>query len=380
MHMSTGLRPRTWKLAVLYAGIVGISILHYLTPTSYMWLHPLYASAYYFPLIVIALTWGWRAGLAAACLTTILYTPHVLHAWAGEHEEYMVSQLIEMAMFLAVTVTAGILADYERRQRKRIEETAVQLARLNRQLSDAFEQLHRSERLSTLGELAAGLAHEIRNPLGSVEGALRIVSRPQLPDETRQEFSTLALSEAERLKGLVSSFLDFARSPASHRIPTSSQHLLISIERLVAETASMSGVKVHTQAHAELPEILVDPQQIKQVLLNLALNAIQAMPNGGNLILEAKVDGQVVIFEVQDEGVGIAEENIGKIFDPFYTTRPNGTGLGLSIAKRIVTEHGGRIQVRRNSHRGMSFSIELPYRASSAATTSASEEAVPSMS
>jgi signal transduction histidine kinase len=372
--MATGLhRGRTWQAALLYASIAGISILHYLTPTAHadMWLHPVYARAYYVPLLLIALFWGWRAGLAGACVTTLLYAPHVLHAWAGEHEEYMVSQLIEMGMFFVVTAIAGTLADHERRQRRRIEDTATQLTQVNRKLQESFEQLRRAERLSALGELAAGLAHEIRNPLGSFEGALRIVSRPGLPEKTREEFRNLALGEVERLKELVSTFLDFARPPASRPSPTSPLQLLQSVEYLVSENAGLARVAVRTEAQMDLPEIMVDSQQIKQVLLNLALNSVYAMQGGGNLVLRASVDRGVVVFEVEDEGVGVPEENLEKIFDPFFTTRPDGTGLGLSVAYRIVTQHGGQIRARRNPDRGMTFAVELPLEAATYDATAA---------
>lgn len=364
-------RGRTWQAALLYASIAGISILHYLTPTVHadMWLHPVYARAYYVPLLLIALFWGWRAGLAGACLATLLYAPHVLHAWSGEHEEYMVSQLIEMAMFFVVAAIAGTLADHERRQRRKIEDTATQLTQVNRKLQESFEQLRRAERLSALGELAAGLAHEIRNPLGSFEGALRIVSRPELPEDTREEFRKLALGEVERLKGLVSSFLDFARPPALRPSPTPPLQLLQSVEHLVSENALLARVAVRTEAQIDLPEIMVDSQQIKQVLLNLALNGIHAMQGGGKLVLRASVHRGVAVLEVEDEGVGVPEENLEKIFDPFFTTRPDGTGLGLSVAYRIVTQHGGQIRARRNPDRGMTFAVELPLEEAHAATS-----------
>jgi signal transduction histidine kinase len=302
-------------------------------------------------------------------MATILYAPHVLHAWSGEHEEYMVSQLIEMAMFFVVTAIAGTLADHERKQRRKIEDTATQLTQVNRKLQESFEQLRRAERLSALGELAAGLAHEIRNPLGSFEGALRIVSRPELPEQTREEFRDLALGEVERLKELVSSFLDFARPQASRPSPTSPLQLLQSVEHLISENAGLAHVAVRSEAQIDLPEIMVDSQQIKQVLLNLALNSVHAMQGGGNLVLRASFDRGVAVLEVEDEGVGVPEENLEKIFDPFFTTRPDGTGLGLSVAYRIVTQHGGQIRARRNPDRGMTFAVELPFEEAHAATS-----------
>lgn len=361
-------RRPLWQAVLLYASLVGISILHYLTPTAhaYMWLHPVYACAFYVPLLLLALFWGWRAGLAGALLATLLYAPHVVRAWSGEHEEYVVAEFIEMAKFFLVAGMAGYLAGRERGQRKKIENTAIQLSQMNRQLQESFEQLRRAERLSALGELSAGLAHEIRNPLGSLEGALRIVSRSELPEETRNNFRDLAFSEVERLKELLSNFLDFARPPATRRTPTPLLPLLESVEHLVSESAAVARVAVHTEAQSDLAEIMVDSQQVKQVLLNLALNAIQAMPAGGNLFLRASAGLRVAVFEVEDEGVGIAEKDVEKIFDPFFTTRSGGTGLGLSIVCRIVAQHGGQIHARKNPQHGMTFVVELPLEDASA--------------
>lgn len=369
--VSTGMRcARRCQIVLLFSTIVGISALHYLTPTSHadMWLHPIYACAYYVPLLLLTLFWGWRTGLAGACLAAVLYAPHVLHAWGGEHEEYMVAELIEIGKFFVVTVIAGALADHERRQKERIQDTATQLVQANRKLQESFEQLRRADRLSALGELAAGLAHEIRNPLGSFEGALRIAFRPGLADETREEFRNLAFGEVERLKDLVSNFLEFARPPALRASPTSPRQLLQSVEHLVAENAVTARVAVRTVVPTDLPDVLIDSQQIKQVLLNLALNAVHAMPDGGSLVLRASRNCGVMLFEVVDEGVGIPEENLEKIFDPFFTTKSDGTGLGLSVAYRIVMQHGGQIRARRNPDRGMTFTIELPFDAVHLAT------------
>jgi signal transduction histidine kinase len=342
-----------------------------------MWLHPIYACAYYVPLLLLTLFWGWRTGLAGACLAAILYAPYVLHAWGGEHEEYMVAELIEIGKFFVVTIIAGVLVDHERRQKDKIQDTATQLVQANRKLQESFEQLRRADRLSALGELAAGLAHEIRNPLGSFEGALRIAFRPGLPDETREEFRNLAFGEVERLKDLVSNFLEFARPPALRASPTSPWQLLHSVEHLVSENAMTARVKVHTEAATDLPDVLIDSQQIKQVLLNLALNAIHAMPGGGCLVLRASHDHGTMLFEVVDEGVGISEESLGKIFDPFFTTKPDGTGLGLSVAYRIVMQHGGQIRARRNPERGMTFTIELPFDAMHLAAIQSVPDGIP---
>ena len=344
---------------MLTAAIGAVALLHYSTPTTHFWIHPLLQRAYYVPVLLAALWFGWRGGLVAATVASISYIPHIMMAWKSQ-PEYTAAQYVEIGMFFAIATLTGILADHERSQRHRIEETARKLAEVNAQLQKSFEQLRRADRLSALGEISAGLAHEIRNPLGSIEGAVQILGRPHLPEETRREFTDLASYEVVRLKGLVTNFLEFAR-PQTPRIMASEIGMLLdSVAKLASETATMGKVSVLVESAVGLPRVSVDPEQIKQVLLNLVINAIQATPNGGQISLRANREGDWIRAEVEDEGVGIPSEDLERIFDPFFTTRSNGTGLGLSIAYRIVNQHGGHIAAVRNLRRGMTFSVTLP--------------------
>jgi len=356
MDVSTKSGPQA---AILVAAIGAVALLHYVTPTSYMWVHPLLQRAYYVPILLAALRFGWRGGIASAALAGVSYIPHIVMAWKLE-PEYTIAQYVEIGMFFVIATLTGILADHERAQRFKVEETARKLAEVNTQLQNSFERLRRADRLSALGELSAGLAHEIRNPLGSIEGAVQILGRPQLPEETRQEFTDLAYREVVRLKGLLTNFLEFAR-PQPPRILSSEIGLLLeSVAKLASETATMAKVAVRVGCAEALPPVCVDPEQIKQVLLNLVINAVQATPNGGQISLRADRDGDWVRIEVEDEGVGIPPENIERVFDPFFTTRSSGTGLGLSISYQIVSQHGGHIAARANRQRGMTFSVTLP--------------------
>lgn len=350
---------RLLRVATLIAAIAAVSFLHYQTATTHVWLHQVFQRAYYIPILLTALWYGWRGGLLAAALSGLMYIPHILMSWTS-HPEYRADQFVEVLMFFAIAALTGILSDHERAQRRKVEETARKLSEVYAQLQKSFEQLRRADRLSALGELSAGLAHELRNPLGSIEGAVQILGRQELPEGTRQEFTQLARKEIVRLKGLVSNFLEFARPQTPRRIPTEPVILLESVSKLASESAAMAGVSFHIDAPGDLPMVAVDPEQMKQVLLNLVINAVQAMPRGGRVILRAKSEAESVRLEVQDEGTGIAPEDVEKIFDPFYTTRATGTGLGLSIAYQIVNQHGGHISVRKNPDRGTTFSMDIP--------------------
>jgi signal transduction histidine kinase len=357
------------RISIAGAAIIGISALHYLTPISHMLVHQLLQRAYYIPLSIFAFWYGWRGGVAAAAFCGVVYIPHILMAW-HMYPNYMASQYIEIVMFFPIGFMIGILSDQERAQRYKAEATARQLGKVYQQLQDSFEQLRRADRLTALGELAAGLAHEIRNPLGAIDGAVQILRREHLPVASRNEFGELAASEVERLKNLVNNVLDFGRPAPPRMIDMDPNVLIHSVMKLLDETAKMAGTIVKMEASVVDAPIRVDVDQIKQVLLNLGLNGIQAMQAGGSLTYRASATREFVEFEIIDEGKGIAEEDLERIFNPFYTTRAEGTGMGLSIAYRIVNQHNGHILVRKNKGLGMTFVVRLP-------RTTATERSIP---
>lgn len=354
------IKKRRWLPAVGLLLATGfVSVLHYSTPTTHVWLHPIFQRGYYIPILLAALWFGWRWGLVAAVVSGLLYIPHIMMAW-GSNLQYMTTQFVEIGMFFVIGTLTGILADHERAERRKVEETARRLTEVYAQLQSSFEQLRRADRLSALGELSAGLAHEIRNPLGAIEGTMQIVRRPNLPETTRKEFWDMADQEIKRLKDLVSNFLEFARPQKPSRIVTYPLLLLDSVARLASETAKMAKIQIRVEEGDDIAAISVDSEQMKQVLLNLIINAVQAMPTGGEVVLRALHQEGAIILEVQDAGVGIPNDDIERIFNPFFTTRAEGTGLGLSIAYQIVNQHGGHISARRNPSGGMTFSVTLP--------------------
>ncbi len=347
------------KVAILGAAIAIISFLHYHTQTQHMLLHLLLQRSYYIPILVAAIWFGWRGGILAAAVVAVVYAPYVYEVWS-KNPAFAQAAYSEMIMFPVIGSVTGVLADIERRERKKVAHTAQQLAEANVQLQASFEQLRRADRLSALGELSAGIAHEVRNPLGSIEGAIQILGRTKLPNETRKEFSDLAQTELNRLKAVVTNFLEFARPQQPQQRRTGPAEILESVNRLASETAKMGEVCLHLDVSEDVSPVMLDPEQIKQVMLNLVINAIQATPPRGNVTLRARIKGKTLALEVEDEGKGIPQANLEKIFDPFFTTRADGTGLGLSIAYSIVSQHGGRIEVTRNKDKGMTFAILLP--------------------
>ena len=157
----------------------------------------------------------------------------------------------------------------------------------------------------------------------------------------------------------LTNFLEFARPQAPRRTFIEPQLLLESVSQLAGETAKMSGSTICIES-APMAAVSIDAEQIKQVLLNLVLNAVQAMPDGGQITLRSRQGSGSVLLEVADQGVGIPQENLERIFDPFFTTRAGGTGLGLSIAYQIINRHSGHLAVRNNPDRGVTFTVVLP--------------------
>ena len=179
----------------------------------------------------------------------------------------------------------------------------------------------------------------------------------------------MAGKEVVRLKGLLTNFLEFARPQEPRRTLIEPRMLLESVSQLAGQTAKMAGVRIRIESSLTAA-ISVDAEQIKQVLLNLVLNAVQAMPAGGQVTLSSRLADASVLLEVTDQGVGIPRENLERIFDPFFTTRAGGTGLGLSIAYQIINRHGGHLSVRNNPDRGVTFTVVLPVFQSELAKTS----------
>ncbi len=348
------------RLAVVVAGIVSTSLLHYFTPTSLFLWHNIFQRLYLLPIVYAAIYFGWRGGLASAAFAGMAYLPHIILAWRGS-PHYEVNQYAEIIVFFLVALVTGTLSDRERRRREELQRTTEELKKVYRELQDSFEHLKRADRLSAIGQLSAGLAHEIRNPLGSIEGAANIVEGPETPDELKREFLGIIRKECRRVNALLTDLLGFARPRPPEFRPADLGALVDSVITLVSHTAEQSGVSVRKLAPASLPLVEIDPEQIKQLVLNLAINAIQAMPGGGTVEIGISQQSAGLVLSVKDEGEGIPAEDLDRIFDPFFTTKEHGTGLGLSVAHQIVSQHDGVIEARRNPLKGMTFRVVLPF-------------------
>jgi two-component system NtrC family sensor kinase len=223
-------------------------------------------------------------------------------------------------------------------------------------------QLTQAEKLSALGRLAASLAHEINNPLQALRSGLTLLLNRPLHAEKRQRYIAVASREVERLIGIVERMLDFYRPSPEQREPTDINAILKEVLALAGKKLQHSKVSARTKLAADLPPVKAVASQIQQVFLNLLLNAIEAMPDGGQLTITTRLspDRREVLAAFADTGYGIPEKEISKVFEPFYTTKLKGTGLGLAISYGIVERHDGRIEVSSKMGEGSTFTVRLP--------------------
>jgi two-component system sensor histidine kinase AtoS len=231
------------------------------------------------------------------------------------------------------------------------------------------EEILRMDRLVSLGKLASGIAHELRNPLAGIKTTAQALGEEMSGDDSRREYLNRITKEIDRLNDLLKTFFSFAKPQNLNLVHCHIKDIINEIIPFLIKEIADKGIRFIETYHPQLPKIQVDRTQMHQVFLNLFLNAIQAMPNGGELKIEASpilstsVEGfkqNFIKVVISDTGRGIPPHIVQKIFDPFFTTKPRGIGLGLSITYQIIKKHGGTVKVESQWEKGTSFIINLP--------------------
>lgn len=252
------------------------------------------------------------------------------------------------------------------KEQKELEEWATKLENKVEERTQEIKKIHgqlfRSEKLASLGKLAAGVAHEINNPLTGVLTNASLLLEDFEKDDPRKEDVQVVVNETIRCREIVKRLLDFSRQTKPQKKQTDVNTLIDNIILLVRNQTSFRNIQIEKILDGKLPQIMADPDQIQQVFINLILNAADVMPKGGKLILETKVIPIKDFIEIRitDTGTGIPEELRTRIFDPFFTTKENGTGLGLALSYGIVEQHGGTINLESKIGKGTTFIIHLP--------------------
>ncbi len=314
------------------------------------------------PVVAAGTTFGLLGTLAISLLAAGVYLIFLLYIdWTRYFIEWPeITELVLRVVFLAMVGTlANTLAEDLREQSRKYRRTAEQLSDANVQIQEAEEAVRRSDRLAALGQLSAGLAHELRNPLGTIKASAEMLG-PNLnaENEVAREVAGFISSEVDRANSLITRFLQFAR-PLQVRLE--SADLTQVLDRAIAMAAREApGIAIYKNYSPEIPPFPLDAELMERVFYNLVLNAAQASPEGGAVTVKTRSAQGIAEVSVIDRGSGIEPKNLDTIFNPFFTTKPSGVGLGLAIVAKIVDEHSGKITVESEPDKGSVFRVLLP--------------------
>ncbi len=363
----TGTRAAVLRLVILVL-IALIALLVYETGgTSYAWLHLMYL-----PIILAAAGFGIYGGIAAALAAGFALGPFMPMDVAQGLPQTTSNWMFRIGFFLLVGAFSGLISNFLNGQIKHLKETHRRLFQAHEDLKTAQMKLIQTAKLESIGRLAAGVAHEVKNPLAIIQlgvdyltGALKGAASPDCM-ETVQEMGDATQRADTVIKGL----LDFSRSEQLGLVPLDLNSVIEESLLLVKHELTKHSVSLEKNLAAQLPKVELDRNKLKQVFINVFMNAIQAMGDKGILSVKtfiqpaaAETAAQSVVAQIEDTGPGIPEDKLDKLFEPFFTTKPvgSGTGLGLSVSRKIIELHRGTIKIaNRTGTHGVAVTITFP--------------------
>jgi two-component system sensor histidine kinase HydH len=315
------------------------------------------------PVITAATTFGLLGALIFIVLTSIAYLTFLF--FIHDLGQVTIDLPLRVLFLFMVGNLANALAEDLRVQSESSRRNAEQLAEANVQIREAEEAVRRSDRLAALGQLSAGLAHELRNPLGTIRASSEMLGRSlQSENEVAREVAGFITTEVDRCNSLITRFLQFAR-PLQPRLEKADLSQTLDHAVALAERET-SGIAIYKNYQPDIPPFPFDAELMERVFYNLVLNAAQASPPGGAVTVKTRAAGRCVEVSVIDRGSGIDPKQLDSIFNPFFTTKPQGVGLGLAIVSKIIDEHGGKIAVESEPGKGSVFQVLLPLETKSA--------------
>jgi two-component system sensor histidine kinase HydH len=331
---------KEWRRILLIAFLIGaILCLHYLTPSKLRYQHAVYRIFFYLPLILGGFWFGMKGTLFVSGTVVVFYLLYLLDQWKGLSFE-LFDTFLEMGIYLVIAFVIGYLVEQERKERL---------------------ELVRTGSLAAVGTAVAEVAHDMKTPLIAIGGLAAQVSRELRPDDPDQKKLGLVIQETARLESMVKEMLEFGRSMALQTAKTDLNDLILEVTSTTQGMAKSAKVELETDLDMSLPFLMLDAPRIKQVLLNLVTNALQASPPGERVRVRTHGGRRKVDLEVSDSGPGIREKDREKIFTPFFSTKGGGTGLGLAIVKKIVEAHGGKVFFHPNPGKGVTFVVQFPF-------------------
>jgi len=312
--------------------------MHYLTLHDMRYHHALYRMLFYVPLALGSLWFGMKGALYVCGSVSVLFLPHAIAQWQGFSLDDF-SRLTEGVLYIIIALILGFLVEKERKEHR---------------------ALLRTESLAAVGKTVSEIAHDMKTPLMAIGGFTRQVSRKLGKGDPNHKKLDIIIEETTRLESMVEEMLDFGKPMKLQLKDTNLNELVLDSIKVAKPLAKKAEVALKTDLSGSLPALALDAPRVKQMLLNLITNAVQASSEGEHVLVRTRPDNPWVVLEVVDDGRGITKEHHESIFHPFFSTKKSGTGLGLGIVKRIVETHGGEISFHPNAEKGVTFTVRFP--------------------
>ena len=333
-NVATG--QKTWlKIGLIITMAVIVLSLHYFTAPQLRYQHALYRMLFYIPLILGTFWFGIRGASSIAVFISLFYIPFVIHHWKNFSIDDF-SRVLEGILFIVIASLLGYLVEKERRR---------------------HQALLRAESLAAVGKAVSEIAHDMKTPLVAIGGFSRRLAKYLEKNHANRKELDIVIRETTRLETMVLEMLDFGKELEIHPADVSLNTIVEEAIGVARPMAEASGVELCVETDRNLVEFPMDGPRIKQVLLNLISNSIQASTPGNKVTIKTESSNGHVLLQVSDQGCGISLEDRDKIFDPFFSKKKDGTGLGLAIVKKIVEAHDANISVQSNKPQGTTITI-----------------------
>jgi signal transduction histidine kinase len=328
------------KIVIIALMIGSILSMHYFTLHNMRYHHALYRMLFYIPLALGSAWFGMKGAMYVCGSVSILFLPHAISQWQDfSFDDF--NRLLEGVLYIVIAFILGFLVEKERKNHK---------------------ALLRAESLAAVGKTVSEIAHDMKTPLMSIGGFARQVSRKLGKRDPNLKKLSIIIQETTRLESMVGEMLDFGKPMKLQITDTNLNELVLDSIKVTTPLAIKARVALKTDLDGSLPAMALDVPRVKQMLLNLITNAVQASVEGEQVLIRTLSGNPGVVLEVVDEGHGIAEEHFESIFNPFFSTKKGGTGLGLGIVKKIIETHGGEISFHPNPEKGVTFTVRFPMR------------------
>jgi len=359
---------KSYRYPILVCAAIGIGLMHFFTPGHLLFYHDTYRRLSYFPIALGGVWFGIRGGLSIAAITSVAFIPHLL-LFIGKGGATYLSELTEIVLYMAAGLLIGGIASKESKLREKYrllsEKLKISYAKLHDSaelMIEVEEEFRKSQRLAMLGEVSASLAHEIKNPLGSIKGSAEILLDDYPEGHPKREFVEILLTETSRLDNSVNEALNLLRGGQPLESGIDTEPLSTVMQRcfkLLSSKLEKKQIRIESSGLEAGGSFPVAGEKISQIFINILLNAVDASPHAGRIKVHMRREDDGVFVQIADDGPGIAKNDRDRIFDPFFTRKEEGTGLGLPISRKIAESYGGRIGIVETK-RGACFELYLP--------------------